>query len=280
MTAFPIPRQAFSRPYLDTSVYVAAIKGPTTEDPGRVALSAQVLAEAEEGRLRVVASTFLHAEVIRDRGESVPLDPAAETVVEKFLQRSFIAWVELDVAGGRSARALARRFNLKPPDAVHLSAAVRGRADVFFTWDARLISATGGNVDEGTAGDVDGISVTTPYVFFPPQQTLDLFSPESNAGVIISGPTEAPAGTSSSPTDAPVTSDGVRGPLKSATPTPEDVVVAGGDPAADASPGDVAADTDPGIATDDGVVIGEVGDGEVIAESDLSGASEASRPTG
>lgn len=148
--------KAYVRPYLDTSVYIAAIKGPTTEDPERVKRSAQVLTEAEVGRLQVIASTFILVEVIRDLGEPAPLNPSKESLVENFLQRQFIAWVELDVSGGREARKLARRLNLKPADAVHLAAAIRGKADVFFTWDERLI--------DRTAGDVDGLAVTFPYV--------------------------------------------------------------------------------------------------------------------
>jgi predicted nucleic acid-binding protein len=110
--------KAYSRPYLDTSVYVAAIKGPETEDPERVKTSAQVLSEAEAGRLHIIASTFLLVEVIRDRGEAAPLDPAKETLAEKFFQRQFISWVELDVTGGRDARIVARRFNIKLADAI------------------------------------------------------------------------------------------------------------------------------------------------------------------
>jgi len=160
--------EAYSTPYLDTSVYIAAIKGPTTEDPNRVQVSAQVLTEAESGRLRIIASTFIHAEVIRDRGEQAPLDPAKETIIDGFFQRSFISWVELDVTGGRLARRLSRRFAIKPPDAVHIAAAIRGKADVFFTWDDRLIGAV--------SGDVDGLAVCQPYVYQAAQPQLDLFA--------------------------------------------------------------------------------------------------------
>jgi hypothetical protein len=73
--------------------------GPETEDPERVKTSAQVLSEAEAGRLHIIASTFLLVEVIR-------------------FQRQFISWVELDVTGGRDARIVARRFNIKPADAI------------------------------------------------------------------------------------------------------------------------------------------------------------------
>ncbi|GEM_PF-627167 len=167
--------KAYVKPYLDTSVYVAAIKGPTTEDPARVRRSAEVLRQAEAGRLQVVASTFVLAEVIRDRGESAPLDASKETLVDKFFQRQFISWVELDVTGAREARKLARRFSLKPADAVHLAAAIRGNADVFFTWDERFINNTG--------GAVDNLAVTFPYVFQGPQGRLplDLFAAASDS---------------------------------------------------------------------------------------------------
>jgi len=175
MTLATAAGKAYVRPYLDSSVYIAAIKGSTTEDSQRVKVSAQVLTEAQVGRVRIIASAFLHAEVIRDRGEDKPLDPTKELVVDNFLQRSFISWVELDIAGARDARTIVRRFGLKPPDAVHLAAAVRGKADIFFTWDERVIVATGGDPQQGAPGNVDGLLVTTPYVFQAAQQPLDLF---------------------------------------------------------------------------------------------------------
>lgn len=218
MTLGPVSGKAYSRPYLDTSVYIAAIKGPTTEDPERVKLSAHVLTEAELGRVRIIASTFLHAEVIRDRGENQPLNPAKELLVDNFLQRSFISWVELDIAGGRDARVLARRYGLKPPDAVHVAAARRGKADVLFTWDERVIVATGGDPTTGVPGSVDGLPVTTPYAFQAAQQPLDFFGgqvtpPGSSSPTLadlIASPSSDPpenlasaasAGASSEPTD-------------------------------------------------------------------------------
>ena len=51
----------YTRPYLDANVYITAIKGPTSEDPGKVDLAANILRLAEEGRFQIFASTFLVA---------------------------------------------------------------------------------------------------------------------------------------------------------------------------------------------------------------------------
>lgn len=189
---------AYRTPYLDTSVYIAAIKGPTTEDPQRVAVSARILAEAEADRLRIIASTFIYAEVIRDRGEEAPLDPEKITLVDRFLDRPFISWVELDIVGGRLARKLVRRYGVQPPDAVHLAAAIIGKADVFFTWDDKLMVA----VD----GAVDGLPVSAPYVFQGPQATFDFFaSPQPR------GATQEPFVIDARAEDAPPTASGPEG---------------------------------------------------------------------
>lgn len=159
------PGDAYSTPYLDTSVYVAAIKGEQAE-PGRGKVSSDVLAEAEASRLRIIASTFVVVECAKDKGGPA-LDPAEEPLIDGFLQRSFISWVELDVAGARDARRLVREHSIKPPDAVHLAAGLRGKADIFFTWDDVLVAKVG--------GEVDGMTVCNPYVFQGPQ-AYDLFT--------------------------------------------------------------------------------------------------------
>ncbi len=98
--------EPFQRPYLDSSVYISAIKGEQAE-PGRGDLSAQILKSAQGGGFPIVASTFVVTEVIKPKGGPI-LTAAQEAAVDKYFERSEIVWVELDMLTARKARDLAR----------------------------------------------------------------------------------------------------------------------------------------------------------------------------
>ena len=139
----------YRRPYLDSSVYIAAIKG----EKRRADLAKHILDDAESGKLQVVGSTFVIAEVIRAKNQP-PLSVEDERIVDQYVLRESMVWVELDVSLAVEARRLARAHGLKPADAVHLASAIRGEADVLFRWDDRFIK------DGGT---VEGINISEPY---------------------------------------------------------------------------------------------------------------------
>lgn len=143
----------YRTPYLDSAVYIEAIKGRIPSTPSDREPPSGILRQAEAGQVQIVASTFLWAEVIRDRGEP-PISEQQESIVDQFLLHAYIHWVELGLGAAREARQLARRLGLKPADAVHLGAAVRGKADVFFTWDGDVLAKTG--------NDLDGMLVASP----------------------------------------------------------------------------------------------------------------------
>ncbi len=126
--------EPFSRPYLDSSVYIAAIKG----EEGRADIAKRILNDARSGALQIVGSTFVIAEVIRGRAESAPLTPAQERVIDEYVFHDYITWVEIDVSLALDARRLARQHGLKPPDAIHLASALRGDADQLLRWDDKF----------------------------------------------------------------------------------------------------------------------------------------------
>jgi predicted nucleic acid-binding protein len=139
----------YRRPYLDSSVYIAAIRG----EVGRADVAKHILEDAEAGKLQVVGSTFVIAEVIRAKNQP-PLSQEDEQIVDQYVMRESMIWVELDVSLALEARRIARAHGLKPADAVHLASAIKGEADVLFRWDDRFIK------DGGT---IEGINVTEPY---------------------------------------------------------------------------------------------------------------------
>jgi predicted nucleic acid-binding protein len=126
--------ERYARPYLDSSVYIAAIQN----EENRVIATRQVLDAAEKKQIQIVASTFVVAEVIKMRGETVALSTDKESEIDEILMSDRILWVELDLSLAQNARKLARIHGLKPGDAIHLASAIRGKADVLFRYDNRF----------------------------------------------------------------------------------------------------------------------------------------------
>jgi predicted nucleic acid-binding protein len=128
----------YIKPYIDSNIYIATLKGQETEDAAKVQTSANILALAESGAFQIYASTFIEAEVVKAPGESVPLTQAQEDIIAAYLDRDFIVWVEVDRLIARKARQLSRTFGMKPPDAIHVATALRAGCDQLLTWDGKL----------------------------------------------------------------------------------------------------------------------------------------------
>lgn len=128
----------YERPYLDANVYISAIKGPGGEPAGWAETSQAILQLAEDGAFQVYASTLIHAEVIKVPGTEKPLTEQEEATIERYLEREFIVWLDVDLLVARDARRLSRAHGLKPPDAIHVATAIRAGCDQLLTWDEKL----------------------------------------------------------------------------------------------------------------------------------------------
>ncbi|MDQ3985032.1 MAG: type II toxin-antitoxin system VapC family toxin [Actinomycetota bacterium] len=144
------------RPYLDSSVFIAWIKGEkvtkkdgTEEDRGEIAT--RILEDAEKGRFQVFCSTYVAVEVLKDK-DRPKLSDDEMGKIDSYLQHEFIIWIELDLSLALHARDLARKIGLKPADAVHLASAIRGECDYLFRWD-----------DKWVGGKYDGVEVCDPF---------------------------------------------------------------------------------------------------------------------
>ncbi|HUY98609.1 MAG TPA: PIN domain-containing protein [Verrucomicrobiae bacterium] len=124
----------YLRPYLDTSVYLAAVNA----EEGRVDTAREIFDAAERGVIQVVASTLVAAEVIRMKGQGTYLPDEKEHVIDAVFDSGRITWVEMDLPLALEARRLARLHHLHVPDAIHLASALRGHADVLLRWDPRF----------------------------------------------------------------------------------------------------------------------------------------------
>ena len=84
----------------------------------------------------IITSTLTIAEVIRMRGKPM-LTEDEEATIGNFFLHSYILMYDVTRVVAENARKLARRYGLRPNDAVHLSTALLSDADVFETWNTR-----------------------------------------------------------------------------------------------------------------------------------------------
>ena len=88
------PQIEYKRPYLDSSVYIAAINN----EADRVEIARQILEAADRGDIQIVAGTWVAAEVIKMKGETEPLSLEKEGKIDAIFQNKRITWVELDLS--------------------------------------------------------------------------------------------------------------------------------------------------------------------------------------
>ncbi|WP_258311060.1 type II toxin-antitoxin system VapC family toxin [Streptomyces sp. NWU49] len=115
--------------YVDSDIFLNVIK----KEKGLWPNSYKVLRAAYRGDIQIVASTLLLVELNGRKGD---VDASErDRIVEEYLERLEIQWVEVDLLVAREVRQLADKYKLRGPDATHLATAVRTKADYFFSRD-------------------------------------------------------------------------------------------------------------------------------------------------
>jgi predicted nucleic acid-binding protein len=145
----------YRRAYLDADVWTSALIG----EHGRAEAVRPILAAADAGEIKLLVSALMPIEVLGGptRSRTQQHEEAAEAIVTRSSN--------IVVPAGRNVVLRARRYRLehglKTMDALHLASAVRGHADVFFTW----------NMDDfGRLGsEVAGVKISKPYWYGTPQ---------------------------------------------------------------------------------------------------------------
>jgi predicted nucleic acid-binding protein len=119
----------YQRAYLDADVWTSALAG----EPGRAEVVRPILEAADAAEIRLLVSALMPLEVLGGPSQSRTQDQ--EEAAEAIVTRSS----NIVVPAGRTVVLQARRYRLehklRAMDALHLASAVRGRAEVFFTWN-------------------------------------------------------------------------------------------------------------------------------------------------
>jgi len=145
----------YKQPYLESSVFIALIKGEVIDGVDRADIAQHILDDAARERWPIFTSTFTFAEVIKDRKRPL-LTLEEERRIGDYFKHKYIKPVLLDREVGESARRLARIYTLRPADAVHLASAIQAKADELLTWDS-------GNFPIGQT--IEGVTIKLPYWF-------------------------------------------------------------------------------------------------------------------
>ena len=121
------------RRYWDSCNFISLI---AEDEADRAEICQRILEDAGAGKLVIVTSTLTIAEVIRMRGKPM-LTEDEEATISNFFLHSYILMYDVTRVVAENARQLARRYNLRPNDSIHLSTALLSDADVFETWNTR-----------------------------------------------------------------------------------------------------------------------------------------------
>lgn len=137
---------------LDTMIWIHSIARMAGHE-----ITDRLLLAAADGKIRLVASWVLRAELQSDPAGNVDL--RVRDTVEEILDNDAIRWVEVDRRVALAARDLSRSLlrRLGGADAIHLATAVLAEADFFVSVDRKFpYGAT-----------IDGCEVTEPKIVWP-----------------------------------------------------------------------------------------------------------------
>jgi len=129
----------YQNPYLDSSVFIAWIKGEVVNGVDRKDIADHILGLAEKGYFKINISALTLAEVHKKKGaESPRLEPEEDEMILAYFEHDFFNIIDVTRDIGENANRLCREHSLLPADAIHLACALRAKCDVLLAWDDRL----------------------------------------------------------------------------------------------------------------------------------------------
>jgi predicted nucleic acid-binding protein len=121
----------------------------------------QIFDDAEQEKLTLVISTFVHAEVA---ASSTKVKPWEVLELRRALSQSYFEPVELSIPIAQLASDLTRENGLKPADAVHAATCVHKRVGWLLTTDEKLLK-TDQKIPLDAADRAKTLRIVTPRAF-------------------------------------------------------------------------------------------------------------------
>lgn len=131
----------YQNPYLDSSVFIAWIKGEVIEGVDRKDIADHILGLAERRIFKINTSTLTLAEVHKKRGTEWPrLEPDEDEMILAYFEHDFFNIIDVTRDIGEHANSLCWEYPVLPADAIHLACALRAKCDLLLAWDDRLLA--------------------------------------------------------------------------------------------------------------------------------------------
>lgn len=129
--------ETYRKPYFDSSVFIAWIKGEVIKGIERGVVAGSILTVAEHGDFQIYTSALTLAEVHKLRGgERLPSNLGDRILA--YFEHDFIRIVDVDRNIGEQAHKKCREHGIYPNDAIHLVCAMKAGCEVLLAWDARF----------------------------------------------------------------------------------------------------------------------------------------------
>jgi predicted nucleic acid-binding protein len=140
----------YKQPYVESSVFVAFIKGEVTQGPNHdqdaKKIFDSIIDAAKAGMFPIVTSALTIAEVFKNM-KNPPLTDQQNEDLRPYFREDYIQIVEIDRDVGDRANELCRTLQaevgfkaMRPNDAIHIASAERAECDVVLAWDPDFIS--------------------------------------------------------------------------------------------------------------------------------------------
>ena len=142
----------YKKPYVESSVFIAYIKGETTQGPNHdqdaKAIFDSIIDAAKAGSFKIITSGLTIAEVFKNK-KNPPLTIQENEDLRPYFREDYIQIAEVDRDVGDRANELCRTLPadpttgakaMRPNDAIHIAAAERAECDVILAWDPDFTS--------------------------------------------------------------------------------------------------------------------------------------------
>ena len=129
--------ETYRKPYFDSSVFIAWIKGEVIKGIERGVVAGSILTVAQHGDFQIYTSALTLAEVHKLRGgERLPSNLGDRILA--YFEHDFIRIVDVDRNIGEQAHKKCREHGIYPNDAIHLVCAMKAGCEVLLAWDSRF----------------------------------------------------------------------------------------------------------------------------------------------
>jgi predicted nucleic acid-binding protein len=141
----------YKRPYVESSVFVAFIKGEMqgpNQDQDAKKIFDSIIEAAKAGLFKIVTSSLTIAEVFKNK-KAPELSSQQNEDLRPYFREDYIVIVEADREVGERANELCRTLQadaqhgfkaMRPNDAIHIASAERAECDVVLAWDMQFVS--------------------------------------------------------------------------------------------------------------------------------------------